>query len=1065
MQVCPRCGEENPDRFRLCGMCGEPLAPESAPQEVRKTVTIVFSDLKGSTSLGERLDTESLREVLSRYFTAMQAVLERHGGTVEKYIGDAIMAVFGLPVAHEDDAVRAVRAAAEMREILASLNDGLERTYGVRLENRTGVNTGEVVAGDVTHGQRLVTGDAVNVAARLEQNAPALEVLIGASTYRLVRDAVVVEPVEPLELKGKSERMPAYLLRSVSDREGVSRRHDLPIVGRERELATLDQALADARETRACRLVTVVAPAGTGKSRLLHEFLERAGDAVTQLRGRCLSYGDGITFWPLAEVALSAAGIENDDALEVANAKLRVIAGPGGEDVAERIGAAIGLLDRSFPVQETFWAARRLFELLGQERPLVVLVDDIHWAEQTFLDLLLDLRASIEGAPVLIVCSARPDLLHEHPEWERNEDLVTFRLDPLTDEESSQVVRNLLGADDVDARVRDRIIAAADGNPLFVEQMLSMLIDDGEIDRDDDGRWRLVSELGAVVIPPTISALLTARLDRLGPVERPVIERGAVIGQVFFQGAVEALAPEPIRPHVAESLERLVARELIGTHESIFAGQETFRFAHILIRDAAYLGLLKRARAELHERFVDWLEAAASDRVLEFEEIRGHHLEEAYRILVELGPANDHAVAIGRRGSMYLASAGRRALARGDMPAAAGLLRRAASILPPDDDEAARLLLLAGEAMIEVGDFDVAQRVLDELVGRAERTGDRGLEANARMVRLNLHLSTQSEGVERRVEAEVERALPVLEELGDHEGQARAWRLLTLAHWEACRWGTAEAAALSMVDHARLAGDRMLEDRVRPALATCALYGPRPVGAAIELCQGLLDSAGDDRKGRAMTLLALGHLEAMRGDFDRARELYRTSRRSLEELGWNLHAAVTSISSGPIELLSGDPAAAERELRRDLEALEGMGERYFRSTTAGFLAEALYRQGRLEEAEAATRLCEELAAEEDVSSQFLWRCVRAKVLARRGELEEAEAMVREGVQIIGLAEDPDTQATALLDLAEVLRLAGRHDEAATTAAEAARLFEQKGNVVELRRATELASVGTVGGSR
>jgi class 3 adenylate cyclase/tetratricopeptide (TPR) repeat protein len=1062
MQVCPRCGEENPDRFRLCGMCGEQLVPESIPQEVRKTVTIVFSDLKGSTSLGERLDTESLREVLSRYFTAMQAVLERHGGTVEKYIGDAIMAVFGLPVAHEDDAVRAVRAAAEMREVLATLNEGLEQAYGVRLENRTGVNTGEVVAGDVTHGQRLVTGDAVNVAARLEQNAPALEVLVGESTYRLVRDAVVVEPVEPLELKGKSERMPAYLLRSVSGKEGVARRIDTPIVGRVRELDILDGALREATEARACRLVTVVAPAGTGKSRLLHEFLERAGAAVTQLRGRCLSYGDGITFWPLAEVARAAAGIENDDPLETAAAKLRALADPGGEDVTERLAAAIGLSDRSFPVQETFWAARRLFELLAADRPLVVLVDDIHWAEQTFLDLLLELRGSIE-APVLILASARPDLLHEHPEWEQNEAVLTFRLHPLTDEESSQVVLNLLGADDLDPVVRDKIIAAADGNPLFVEQMLSMLIDDGAIHRGDDGRWRLVSELGGIEIPPTISALLTARLDRLGPVERPVIERGAVVGQVFFRGAVEDLAPEPVRPHVAETLARLVSRELIGPHESTFAGQETFRFAHQLIRDAAYLGLLKRTRAELHERFVDWLEAAASDRVLEFEEIRGHHLEEAYRILTDLGPADEHAVAIGRRGSGYLASAGRRALARGDMPAAAGLLRRAASILPSEDEEAPRLLLQAGEAMIEVGDFELAESTLERLVERAGRTGHRGLEANARMVRLNLHLSTESEGVERRVEAEVERALPVLEELGDHEGQARAWRLLTLAHWEACRWGTAEAAALRMVEHARLAGDRLLEDRVRPALATCALYGPRPVEAAIELCRELLETAGDDRKGQAMTLLVLAHLEAMRGDFDRARQLYRTSRRSLEELGWNLHAAVTSISSGPIELLAGHPEAAERELRRDLETLDAMGERYFRSTTAGFLAEALYRQDKLDEAFEATTLCELLAADDDVSSQFLWRCVRGKILARQGSLDEAEAMAREGVRLIGLAEDPDTQGTALLDLAEVLRLAGRHEEAARTAEEAARLFEQKGNVVEHRRATELASVGTVGG--
>ncbi|HEY7754922.1 MAG TPA: adenylate/guanylate cyclase domain-containing protein [Actinomycetota bacterium] len=1052
MQVCPSCGEENPDRFRLCGMCGQQLAAALPPQEVRKTVTIVFSDLKGSTALAERLDSESLREVLTHYFTEMQAVLERHGGTVEKYIGDAIMAVFGLPVLHEDDAVRAVRAAAEMKDTLTSVNERLERTHGVRLENRTGVNTGEVVAGDVTQGQRLVTGDAVNVAARLEQNAPAMEVLVGASTYRLVRDAVVVEAVEPLELKGKSEPMPAYRLISVSLEEGVSRRHDTPIVGRERELAALGDALADARASRRCKVVTVVAPAGVGKSRLLREFLDRSAEETLQLRGRCLSYGDGITFWPLAEMAREAAGIENDDGLETAASKLHDLLGPHAEDVTERIAAAIGMSERAFPVQETFWAARRLFELLARGRPVVALVDDIHWAEETFLDLIRYLTEAIEDTPVLLVCSSRPELLLDHPDWGEDPAILSIRLEPLTEEESSQVVENLLGRGDVDPAVRDRIIHAADGNPLFVEQMLSMLVDDGLLDRDPEGRWRLVSDLGAFEIPPTISALLSARLDRLGPAERAVVERGSVIGQIFFRGAVEDLSPPELRSEVGSSLGRLVSKELVGPHESSFAGQEAFRFMHQLIRDAAYHAILKRARAELHERFVDWLEAVAPDRVLEFEEIRGYHLEEAYLILVQLAAADEHAVEVGRRGSRYLASAGTRALARGDMPAAASLLRRAGALLPPDDPAAPRLLLQSGEALIEVGDFGLAETVLTGIAERAADSGDRALAANARMVLLQLWHSTAPEGIEAEIVSAVEDAVPLLEELEDHEGLARAWRLLTMEHWQACRWGAAEATANRMIEHARKAGNRMLEDRVRPALATCALYGPRPVTEAIELCEQLLSTARDDRKGEAMTLLALGHLEAMRGDFEHARANYRRSRSSLEELGWNLHAAVTSISSGPIEMLAGDPVAAERELRRDLEALERMGERYYLSTTAGFLAEALYRQDRLDEALRASETCRDLSAPDDVSSQFLWRCVRGKILARQGDHARAEELVREGVRLIREAEDPDSQATALLDLAEVLRLAGKHEEARAQVDEAARLYGLKGNVVGARRA-------------
>ena len=334
--------------------------PDTVAPGIRRTVSIVFSDLKDSTRLGEQLDTESLREVLSLYFEEMRKVLERHGGRVEKYIGDAIVAVFGLPRLHEDDAVRAVRAAFEMKAKLEEVNDRLEDGWGVRLENRTGVNTGEVVAGDVSSGQHLVTGDTVNTAARLEQAAPPLEILIGEATYRLVRDAVEVDDVEPLELKGKAKRVPAFKLLSVSSDDGIARRLEALMVGRVAELELLMGALARARSSGHVELVTVFGPAGVGKSRLLREFVARAGDEVESLRGRCLSYGDGITFWPLAEVVRSAAGISDDDAREVATSKLRSLV--DHTDVAERMGAAIGLEDSTFPIHETFWAARRLLE-------------------------------------------------------------------------------------------------------------------------------------------------------------------------------------------------------------------------------------------------------------------------------------------------------------------------------------------------------------------------------------------------------------------------------------------------------------------------------------------------------------------------------------------------------------------------------------------------------------------------------------------------------------------------------------------------------------------------------
>jgi class 3 adenylate cyclase/tetratricopeptide (TPR) repeat protein len=1042
-------------------MCGAQLAAvEVVPEEVRKTVTVVFSDLKGSTSLAERLDTETLREVLNQYFNAMRTALERHGGTVEKYIGDAVMAVFGLPQLHEDDAMRAVRAAAQMQEALVGLNARFEEAYGIRIENRTGVNTGEVVAGDVSVGHRLVTGDTVNVAARLEQNAPTMEILLGEPTYRLVKDGVQAEPVEPLELKGKSERMPAYRLLSVGQHEeGVARRLDAPMVGRDDELTVLTDALDRARASENCQVVTVVAPAGTGKSRLLKEFVARSEGV--DLHGRCLSYGEGLTFWPLAEIARNVAGIGNDDPAADAMEKLVALLGPEG-DVADRIAGAIGLSTANYPVEETFWAARRFFELLSDGRPLIVLIDDIHWAERTFLDLISYVESNVTGVPVVLACSARPDLFDAHPEWgEESEGRRILVLQPLSEDESAEVAANLLGTTDLDAAVRAKIVEASEGNPLFVEQMLSMLLDDGILEKDDHGRWILIREVGAITIPPTIQALLSARLDRLGPIDRVVVERASVIGQVFFRGAVEDLSPDEVRRHTGESLRNLTHRELVAPHESTFAGQEAYRFMHILIREAAYHGLLKRTRADLHVRFIDWLERVASDRVLEFEEIRGYHLEQAFFTLQQLAPNDEQVWQIGVRGSGYLSSAGRRALARGDIPAAANLLQRAATLLPPGHAERPRLRLDAAEALTEQGGFDEAGAMLHAAIDEAHELSDRVLEATAQIQELELLYTVDPEAVEPTIVAGVEEHLPELEALEAHDGLARAWRLIMFVREMGLQWGESETAAQRTLQHARLAGNRLMVARAIPSLGYCALSGPTPVPEAIERCRALLEEVSGDRKPEALLEAALSHLEAMRGNVEESRALYRASRAKLEELGWTFLAAQTSFDSGPVEMLAGDLEAAEAELRRDFDALERMGETNYISTTAAFLAEVLYRQGDLDGAEEHTKISEELAAQDDVSSQFRWRSVRGKILASRGDTAEGEKLAREAVAMIQASDDLNSQGEALIDLAAVLRLAGRTGEATEAARESLALFDAKGNTVSaaLARATvhELAS--------
>jgi predicted ATPase/class 3 adenylate cyclase len=1051
MRICTSCGEENPERFRLCGFCGTPLAIEHPPQDTRKTVTVVFCDLKGSTSLGERLDTESLREVLAHYFARMKEVLERHGGTVEKYIGDAIMAVFGLPRAHEDDALRAVRAADEMRRTLAEVNEELEKRWGVRLANRTGVNTGEVVAGDITQGQRLVTGDTVNVAARLEQAAPECEVLIGDSTYRLVRDAVEVETVEPLALKGKAERVPAYRLVEVGGMEAFARRLDTPMVGRDGELETIRERFQHAVRERRAQLVTVLGHAGSGKSRLIHEFLSETAGRGVALRGRCLPYGEGITFWPLGEVVRQAAGIEGADSPDEARAKLDSLLAP---DVYNRIASAIGLAPETFPLEETFWGARKFVEIMARERPLVLVIDDIHWAEPTFLDLIEHLLDTVHDAPLLLLCSARHELLEERSSWaaERgNADRVV--LEPLSEDESSQIVDHLLGNALLPAEIRTRIVRASEGNPLFVEQMLSMLIDDGLIAQDEEGRWVVRGEVQHWSMPPTISALLSARLDRLAGEEISVLQRGSVVGPVFYGGAVRWLSPQPLRAKVSGSLASLQGKQMIRPDTSDVSGEDAYRFHHILIRDAAYNGLLKRVRVELHESVADWLEHVAAN-LMEFEEVSGYHLEQAYRYRVELGTVDDAARQVGRRGAHRLSAAGRRALARGDMPAAANLLERSVALLDAEDPLRLALVPDLAEALDAIGEFDKAIGLLAEAEEEARLAGDRSVEMEIAVVGGLVQASTMAQGKADAVLQEAGRAIPLLEEFRNYSGLARAWRLVAFIHGTAGRYGDAEEALQRVIDNARRAADGRQERRSAPNFAFNAVYGPTSVAEAIARCEGLLAKATDDRRSEALIRGALAQLRAMRGEFEDARELCLQSRAILEDLGERVLATSRSVDSARVEMIAEDADAAERQLRRDYEALDAMGERYYLPGVAGLLAHALYLRGDYDEALAFTRISEEWG-EEDAEDQALWRRARAKVLARRGQLAEAEAIIRGAVRLVERTDSPVLQANTLMDLAEVLRIAGDFQGAIVHVREAHRLFEQKGNIVSATRASRV----------
>jgi tetratricopeptide (TPR) repeat protein len=991
---------------------------------------------------------------MSRYFDEMRSAVEAHGGTVEKFIGDAVMAVFGVPVVHEDDALRAVRAASQMREMLPSLNAELDRDWGARIQIRTGVNTGEVVAGDASGGQSLVTGDAVNVAARLEQAADPGEILIGQETHRLVRDAVRAEPVEPLELKGKTERVSAFRLLEV--RPGApqfARRLDSPLVGRVDELNRLQRAFEESTGLRACRVATVVGDAGAGKSRLVNEFVTLTGDRARALWGRCLPYGEGITFWPVAEVVKAAAGIGDLDSPEAARSKVRELLADveDGTDVADRVAAAIGLGEGGGDIRETFWAVRRLLEVLARSAPLVVIFEDIHWAESTFLDLLQYMAGFSADHPMFVLCTARPDIRETRPDWGNVGELIA--LEPLSESECERLIGNLLGRAGLTGDVQLRITDAAEGNPLFVEEMIRMLIDEGHL-RRDNGHWTASGDLARISVPGTISALLSARLDQLQAEERAVIQRASVVGKVFWWGAVAELTPEGDRPGVGSHLQTLLRKELVRPDRSGFAGEDAFRFSHILVRDAAYESMPKRARAELHDRFASWLELKAGDRIAEFEEILGYHLEQAYRYRAELGPIDDAATALGERAARLLASAGRRALAQSDVSASLNLLSRAVDLLPPGDSLRLELLPDLGIALAR-SDISRADAVLTEAMEIAQSRGDRRLEARAGVrrvfVRLLLDPQVSQEGSLREVEGYV----ALFREWEDDLGLAEAIRLVgTIRFWQG-RAASAEEEFHRAIEHARRAGDHRQEAESLKWMALVIAEGPTPVGEGIRRIESIVGQGQGDLSLEISVGRNLAALEAKRGRFEAARALATHARALARDLGDQVAEAAVLRASGYAAMLEGDPETAETEMRAGYEILDRIRDLGHLSSHAPDLGEALYALGRNDEALRISEVAEQITIEGDVDAEVRWRQLRAKTLAQRGRHGEAEALAIEAVGLAAQTDYLDLHAHALKSLAEVLRLADRNEDAALAIREALDLYRRKGNAVGEAQAASL----------
>jgi len=949
--------------------------------------------------MGERLDAETVRELMFRYFHEMRSAIERHGGTVEKFVGDAVMAVFGVPEAHEDDPQRACRSALEMMERLVRLNEDFKQRYGSTLALRIGINTGEVVAGDPSTQQTFVSGDAVNTAARLEQAARPGEILIGALTHDLTVNAVLAESVPAIEAKGKA--VPVQAWRLVSERSAPSfvQLHATPLVGRQIELDQLISAFELARSQRHFQLITVVGEPGVGKSRLAQEFEVRIGPSARALHGRCSAYGEGITYAPLAEIVREAAQIREEHSLEEARARVLSLAEPA---VAEAACALIGLSDQRFAPAHSAWATLKLLEALASKRPLVVVVEDVHWAEEPLIDLMTELGER-GRAPVLLVLTARPDLLERRPGWP-----VRVRLAPLSGEETMA----LIATSRLEPAERDAIAQRSGGNPLFMEQLAAYVQE--------------TRNMGA--IPPTLTALLAARLDRLPARERACAERGAIEGERFHRGAVSAL----LDADAARDLEALVGRQLIRTAPAEFMDDAAYRFAHALVRDAAYASTPKRLRADLHERFSVWLEAKAADHFPELDAILGYHLEQAYRYRIELGPADERSATLARLASDRLASAGRQARDRRDYRTAAGLLSRAASLREVDAESRLELLPDLGEALVWGGDLGRADSVLTSAIELAAASGKPRLEWLARVRRSMLRELTQDVDYSDQRLVEASEAILAFEKLGDERGLVEALALEASARWARGELVARERTLGRALESARRLGDLRLEAELRIELLATLVIGPNPLAATAAYADEVLAWARDrgDRTTEAEARFYLAQVVGMRGDIKTARVMIAEAAAVLDETMSSVASGSAESFSCWVELLNGETAEAERLARRSYETLDREGERSNWQMAAAYLARALCNQGRYQEAVELTEATKSLAnTNGNVWGLLNWLGAQAKIVAAQGDVEQAERLARQAVTVAERTDTIDVYAESLLDLAQVLRTAGKPEEA------------------------------------